>query len=133
MSLLSRRCNASATQMLRSLTALLIAVLLSSHGTMGMAAPHADRSVHTHVMHDSHDVEKQTSDADHGTEVSDVDSNTGGSTESDAAHAHPAADQIPPAGMILASCLFGDMSHAGLVVTPLRSADQSPLLEPPSA
>lgn len=133
MSLLSRRCNASATQMLRFLTALLIAVLLSSHGTMGIAAPHADRSVHLHVMHDSHDIEENASDTEHRTEVSEVTSDAGGPTEPDAAHAHPPADQIPPAGMIVASRLFGDMSHAGLVVTPLRSADQSPLLEPPSA
>lgn len=49
MSLLSRRENVSASPMLRLLTALLICVLVFSHGTMGIAAPHGNASGHSHV------------------------------------------------------------------------------------
>ena len=143
MSLLSSNSNASARQMFRFLTALLISVLLSSHGTMGVAAPHADGSVHMsahmHVAHDSDAADIQAVDDNHEadvsseTETSSEDDGADSPVEPSAAHAHAAADQIPALGMMLPDFPFGDTHHAGLVVPRLPSAPQSPLLEPPSA
>lgn len=139
MSLSLSNSTASARRMLRFFIALLIGVLLSSHGTMGVAAPHADRSVHMHIAHDSHAPDVEAGDSDHEADTSNTnetsseDDSTGSPAEPSAAHAHAAADQIPAADMMLPDYLFGDVQHSGLVVTRLPSAPQSPLLEPPLA
>jgi len=144
MSLLSRRSTVSAYPMLRLLTALLICVLTFSHGTMGSAAPHGDAAGHAHAGEHSHDV---LPDADHGDhhsetvdrETVDLEADASGrgsqpddSKTADVAHAHAAAGQIP-AGAIVPNPPQGGVQPTRPVVTPLASAPQAPLLEPPSA
>lgn len=139
MSLLSRRENVSASPMLRLLTALLICVLVFSHGTMGIAAPHGSASGHSHVGEHSHDVQPVAEDGDHHADVVDIDADTTDSrSQSDdskaaeVAHAHAAADRVA-ATATLPNQPLGGVRPTGLVVTPLASAPQAPLLEPPSA
>ena len=129
--------------MLRMLRTLLIVILVSSHGTMGIAAPHHDGAGHVHVGqhsleadHDDHygladeASEEASADADNGT-IGDTD-DAAKDAGSNAAHAHPSADQVPSA-FAFPERLRGSGQLAAFLVTRLVSAGQSPLLEPPSA
>ncbi len=144
MSLLSRRSTGSTCQMLRLLTALLICVLVFSHGTMGSAAPHGDAAGHSHVGEHSHDVLPDAGDGDHHSEKVDLEtvdleadatgsgSQPDDSKTADVAHGHTVAGQVP-ADATLPNPPPGGVQPTGLVVTALASAPQAPLLEPPSA
>lgn len=144
MSLLSRRSTVNACQMLRMLTALLICVLIFSHGTMGSAAPHGDTAGHSHVGDHSHDVLPDADDEDHHSETVDLEtadlaadptddgSRPDGSKTADLAHGHTVAGQIP-AEATLPNPPPCSVQPTGLAVTALASAPQAPLLKPPSA
>lgn len=139
MSLLSRRENVSAFSMLRLLTALLVCVLVFSHGTMGIAAPHGDVAGHSHVGEHPHDAQLEADDGDHHSDLVDIDADTADSRSqsndsksAEVAHAHATADQVPETAALPGQPL-GGMRPTGLVVSPLASAPQAPLLEPPSA
>jgi hypothetical protein len=129
------------------LRTLLIMILVSSHGTMGMAAPHHDGADHVHVGQHSHDAEPQAGHDDHhgvadvasDEATADADDDAIGGTDdaakdagSNAAHAHASADQVPSA-FAIPERLPGSSQLATLLVTRLVSTGQSPLLEPPSA
>lgn len=147
MSLFSCTAFVSSRSMLRLLRTLLILILVSSHGTMGIAAPHHDGAGHVHVGQHSHEAEPEADHDDHhgladeapAEATADTDSNAIGDTDDvakdagpNAAHAHPSADQVPSA-FAFPERLRGSGQLATLLVTRLVSAGQSPLLEPPSA
>lgn len=134
--LCGRTANASGGAMLRALALLMICVLMLSHGTMSLAAPHGPDSAigHTH----DHAVETASADDHHegqpdtelGDEVGDTDEST---MDADVAHVHPAADEVrltDPFGPRLAS---RDVRDPPVPDDPLAPVKSAPLLEPPLA
>lgn len=139
MSFLSRRSAVSTSQMFRLLSALLICVLMFSHGTMGNAVPHGNAVGHSHIGEHSQNIQSGAEDSDHHSDAVDIDFKTtdGGSQSEESkaaevAHAHAAADRVP-ASAPLPDHPVGGVQPPGLLVIPLASAPQAPLLEPPSA
>lgn len=147
MSLFSGLGFVSSRKMYRMLCAVLIAILLSSHGTMGVAAPHHNGANHTHVGQHSHDVVSQAVDDDHHDVGDDAASMAMADPEASAnvgaddavtdagastGHAHASADRVP-ASFAIPERLPGSSQLETLLVKRLASAGHSPLLEPPSA
>lgn len=129
----------SARMMLRLLCALLIMILVFSHGTMGMAAPHHDGAAHMHIGQSAHDAGSHTDDDNHhdvdddaadGTTTGDVD--PASEQAPGPAHAHALGDQAPSA-FAFPERLPGSIQLAAMRVNRLVSAALRPLLEPPSA
>ena len=147
MSLFSGIGFVSSRKMYRMLCAVLIVILLSSHGTMGVAAPHHDGESHSHVGQHSHDVGSQAADDDHHDAGDDAASTAMADSEASAnsgaddavtdagastGHAHASADRVPASFAIPERLPSGSQLET-LLVTRLASAGHSPLLEPPSA
>lgn len=125
----------------RILSALLIAVLMLSHGPMSAAVPHLDGSTHehSHVVdtdhHDDHDADHADSDSqiakvDTATNASD---DLGKATHGFGYHTHVASDGVPSSGVTFASRRIAKDRLWPADDTRLRSTALEPLPEPPSA
>lgn len=116
--------------MMRLFALVMICVLTMSHGTMGMAAPHAAKVVHSPGHSYQHD---GVASADGAAEPADGDTDESPPVDQDIAHVHSAGDMLPALGDIPAQH-FACLVHMGPPSSgPLGSTDPAPLLEPPSA
>ena len=116
--------------MLRFFAMMMVCVMLLSHGTASVAAPHGAESTIGHTHH--------AEDADAGAEAvdrhdADQSGAVGEGGETDIAHCHAWADQARNGGLLPARLKIRDVldpptHHSAL--TPIQSA---PLLEPPTA
>ena len=116
--------------MLRFFAMMMVCVMLLSHGTASVAAPHGGESTigHTHHAGDA------DADAD-AVDRHDADQSgaAGEGSETDIAHCHAWADQARNSGLLPARLEIREVRdpptrHSAL--TPIQSA---PLLEPPTA
>ena len=138
MSLFLNKGNVSACPMQRLLSALLVLLLLSSHGAMSLAAPHADGAEHGWSHEHAHDAESDASNGHFpaaeqpGTTASDLGDTDENTDTSSAAHVHAVSDQAPQPYV-----LPGPFpASAQLIASPVAGLEsRSPLLllEPPSA
>ncbi len=138
MSLFPNKGDVSACPMRRLLSALLALLLLSSHGAMGVAAPHADGAEHGWSHEHAHDVEADALN-DHSAAAEQVDttpSDLGDTDEntdtSSAAHVHAVADQAPQP-YVLPGPFPANVTLSALPVAGLESRSPVMLLEPPAA
>ena len=116
--------------MLRIFAIMMVFMMLLSHGTASIAAPHGAESMIGHAHH--------AGDADAGAEAvdrhdADQSGAVGEGGETDIAHCHAWADQARNGGLLPARLKIRDVldpptHHSAL--TPIQSA---PLLEPPTA
>ena len=118
--------------MLRFFAMMMVCVMLLSHGTASVAAPHGVASTIGHIHHG----EDADADADSGAvDRHDADKSgaAGEGSEMDIAHGHSSADQVRNGGLLPARLKIRDVldppAHDSLL-TPIQSA---PLLEPPTA
>ena len=124
----ARTPDASGAAILRLFAITMMCVMLLSHGTAGVAAPHGAGSTIDDTQH------AEDADAD-AVDPHDVDKSgtAGGGGEKDIAHDHALADQARNGGPIPARLKIRDVldppTHDSLL-TPIQS---TPLLEPPTA
>ena len=116
--------------MLRFFAMMMVCVMLLSHGTASIAAPHGAESTigHTHHAGDA-DADADAVDRHNA----DQSGSAGEGGETDIAHCHAWADQarnggLLPARLKIREVLDPPTHHSAL--TPIQSA---PLLEPPTA
>ena len=116
--------------MLRFFAMMMVCVMLLSHGTASIAAPHGAESTigHTHHAGDA-DADADAVDRHNA----DQSGSAGEGGETDIAHCHAWADQARNGGLLPARLKIRDVldpptHHSAL--TPIQSA---PLLEPPTA
>ena len=116
--------------MLRFFAMMMVFVMLLSHGTASIAAPHGAESMigHTHHAEDA-DADEDAVDR-HDADQSGA---TGKGSEKDIAHSHASADQARNGVFLPTRLKIRDVldppAHDSLL-TPIQSA---PLLEPPTA
>ena len=114
--------------MLRLFAMMMMCVMLLSHGTAGVAAPHGAEPTIGHTHH------AEDADAD-AVDPHDADKSgtAGEGSEKDIAHGHASADQVRNGGLLTARLKIRDVldppTHDS-ALTPIQSA---PLLEPPTA
>ena len=114
--------------MLRFFAMMMVCVMLLSHGTAGIAAPHGVASTIEHTHHaehavadvvDRHDADKSGT-ADEGSEM-------------DIAHCHASADQVRNGGLLTARLKICDVRDPPARHSALNPIQSAPLLEPPTA
>ena len=116
--------------MLRFFAMMMVCVMLLSHGTASIAAPHGAESTIGHAHH-AGDADADADAVDrHNADQSGA---AGEGGETDIAHCHAWADQARNGGLLPARLKIRDVldpptHHSAL--TPIQSA---PLLEPPTA
>ena len=114
--------------MLRFFAMMMVCVMLLSHGTAGVAAPHGAEPTIDHTHH-AEDADADAVDR-HNADKSGA---AGEGSEKDIAHCHASADQVRNGGLLPTRLKIRDVldppAH-GSLLTPIQSA---PLLEPPTA
>jgi hypothetical protein len=118
--------------MLRSFALMMMCVMLLSHGTASVAAPHGAGSAIGHTHH------AEAADADaadrHDTEQSGTPGEGGDQDiDQDVAHGHPAADEAHKGGLLPPRLAMRDVRDPPGNDSPLTPVQSAPLLEPPTA
>jgi len=118
--------------MLRFFALMMMCVMLLSHGTASVAAPHGADSAIGHIHHDDAEASDAADrhDADPSStlgEGSDQD------IDQDVAHGHPAADQAHKGGLLPPRLAMRDILDPPGNDSPLTPIQSAPLLEPPTA
>ncbi len=109
---------------------MMMCVMLLSHGTASVAAPHGSGSGIGHIHHaeagdaaDRHDAD-QSGTASEGSDQ-DIDQ--------DIAHGHPSADEAHKGGLLPTRLEMRDVRDPPTHDSPLTPIQSAPLLEPPTA
>lgn len=123
--------------MRRLLSALLMVIVLVSHGSMGTAAPHADDSAHAMGALEHH-AEADSDRAGLHADAADIDSASGEDTidkgaPSAAHHVHLMAAFVPDSDLRFAPSFLEKGRLRPRDDASLRSANLEPLPEPPAA
>ncbi len=118
--------------MLRFFALMMMCVMLLSHGTASVAAPHGAESAIGHTHH------AEAEDADAADQhVADQSGTTGEDSDQDidldVAHGHPAADKAHTGGLLPARLATRDVRDTPAHDSPLTPIQSAPLLEPPTA
>ena len=116
--------------MLRFFAMMMVCVMLLSHGTASIAAPHGAASTIGHTHH----AEDADADAD-AVDRHDADKSgtAGEGSEMDIAHSHASADQARICGLLPARLKIRDDLDPPTHHSPLTPIQSAPLLEPPTA
>jgi len=116
--------------MLRLLGLMMMCVMLLSHGTAGVAAPHGAESAVGHTHH----AEAEAADADAADwHNADPSGELGEDGDLDVAHGHPAADKAHTGGSLPLRLAMRDVRDPPGNDSPLTPVQSDPLLEPPLA
>lgn len=119
------------------LSALLILMLVCSHGSMGAGAPHVDGSVHSHSVasvgvDDHHDFGASDHAADQTVKVA-LDDDSGKVPAGMGHHTHVVGDSVPTTNFALLAPVYENGRFAFGDAARLPSMTLAPLPEPPSA
>ncbi|MCY7397326.1 MAG: hypothetical protein LH466_00610 [Sphingomonas bacterium] len=118
--------------MLRFFALMMMCVMLLSHGTASVAAPHGAEPATGHTHHaeaadadaaDRHDADQSGTAGDSSDQDIDL----------DVAHGHPAADKAHTGGLLPARLAMLDVRDPPGNDLPLTPVQSAPLLEPPTA
>jgi len=116
--------------MLRFLALMMMCVMLLSHGTASVAAPHGAESAIGHTHHDEAADTVDRHDADSSNTLgADGDQDI----DQDVAHGHPAADEAHKGGLLPTRLAMRDVRDPPAHDSPLTPIQSAPLLEPPTA
>ena len=110
----------------------MMCVMLLSHGTASVAAPHG---VDSGIGHFHHDVAEDSNAADrHDADPSTTQGESSDQDiDQDVAHGHPAADQAHRGGLLPPRLALRDVLDSPGDQSPLTPIQSAPLLEPPTA
>ena len=126
--LCARTPDASGTAMPRFFAVMMICVMLLSHGTASIAAPHGAGSTIEHTHHAEHAVADVVDRHD-----ADESGAADKGSEKDIAHSHASADQARNGVLLPTRLKIRDVLDSPTHHSPLTPIQSAPLLEPPTA